>query len=58
MNEKFNYVRLLNERQLCTYIGLGRNKAREFGEKCGAKKKIGGRVLFDKNIIDKAIEEL
>lgn len=57
MNEKFTDVRLLNERQLCTYIGLGRNKAREFVEKCGAKK-ICGRVLFDKNIIDKAIDEL
>lgn len=58
MNEKFNDVRLLNERQLCTYIGLGRNKAMEFGEKCGAFKRIGARVLYDKKIIDKAIDEL
>lgn len=58
MDEKFDNIRLLSERQLCVYTGLGRNKAREFGEKCGAKKKIGGRVLFDKNIIDKAIDEL
>lgn len=58
MDKNYDEVRLLSEKQLCVYTGLGRSKAREFGEKCGAVKRIGARVLYDKKIIDKAIDEL
>jgi hypothetical protein len=58
MEKDYDEVRLLSEKQLCTYTGLGRSKARAFGEKCGSVKRIGARVLYDKKILDKAIDEL
>lgn len=50
-------VRLLNADELCTYIGMGKAKGVEQGKKIGASVRIGRRLLFDKNIIDKAIDE-
>ena len=47
--------RLLNIDEVCTYIGLGQVRAREYMNEIGAVKKFGRRVLFDKTIIDSAI---
>lgn len=50
--------RMLDVNDLCAYINMGKTKASEFGERCGAKRRIGKRVLYDKRIIDRALDEL
>lgn len=50
--------RLLQEPEMKLYIGLGRNKAREFCESIGATVRIGRRVLYDKAVIDAAIDAM
>lgn len=51
-------VRMLDVDGLCTYISMGKTKATEFGERVGAKIKMGKRTLYDKRIIDKALDEM
>ena len=51
-------VRMLDVNALCAYLSMGKTRATEFGENCGAKRKLGKRTLYDKRIIDKAIDEL
>lgn len=50
--------RLLSVADLMQYTGLGRNNAIAFGERCGAKRKIGKRSLYDRKVIDKYINDL
>ena len=62
MNQK-KYVaefetRMLSVDGLAAYIGMGRTKALEFGERCGAKRKMGKRTLYDKKVVDKALDAL
>ena len=51
-------TRMLDVDDLCAYLNMGKTKATEFGEKCGAKRRIGKRALYDKRIIDQALDEL
>lgn len=51
-------TRMMDTEALMAYIGMGRTRASEFGAKCGAKRKMGKRTLYDKRIIDKALDEL
>lgn len=53
-----NSGRLLTIEQLQAYCGIGRNSAMKFGREAGAEIRIGRRVLFDRERIDKAIEKL
>lgn len=55
---KESETRMLDVNALCAYISMGKTRATEFGEKCGAKRKIGKRTLYDKRIIDRALDEL
>ena len=56
MNENnFNGKRLLGKRELCAYIGMGQSRDVEWAKGIGAAIRIGGRLLFDKCVIDKAI---
>lgn len=48
--------RLLSEKEAQAYTGLKRGKVREFGEKINCIKRIGRRVLYDRNIIDAALD--
>lgn len=50
--------RLLSAKEAQAYLGLGKNRARDFAEECGAVKKYGKRVLFDRFILDKAVDAL
>lgn len=50
--------RLLSVTELCTYLSLGRNRATEFGKRIGAEKKVGRRRLYDKKVIDQALDEM
>lgn len=51
-------VRMMDARQLQDYLQLGKNSALIFGKECGAARKIGRRLLFDRVIIDKALDAL
>ncbi|MBQ9212133.1 MAG: polyprenyl synthetase solanesyl diphosphate synthase [Clostridia bacterium] len=48
--------RLLSMKELTKYTGLGQNKARIWAEEVGAVRRIGARVLFDKQAIDAALD--
>lgn len=50
--------RMLSEKEAQDYLGLKRVKCREFGEKINAVKHIGRRVLYDRKIIDDALDSL
>lgn len=54
MNEK----RLLDANEVCVYLSLGRNRGIEFAKSVGAERKIGRRSLYDKKVIDKALDEM
>ena len=49
--------RVLNIREVCIYTGIGQVRAREYMDQIGATKRFGRRVLFDKTVIDKALNE-
>lgn len=50
--------RLLNTKELMNYTGLGESKARQWAAKIGCMKKIGRRTVYDREIIDNAINGL
>lgn len=60
INEKENFSskRLLDAIEVCTYTGLGRCAARAFMDEIGATRKFGRRVLFDKTVIDAALDKM
>lgn len=49
--------RLLNIKEVCSYIGVGQTQARKYMDEIGATKRFGRRALFDKTVIDKALNE-
>lgn len=55
---EINEKRLLNIKEVCAYIGMGQTRAREYMDKIGATRKFGGRVLYDKIVIDKYLDSL
>lgn len=50
--------RLLSVLEASEYIGLGRGATRILLEDWGALRKIGGRVLFDRKIIDEHLDAI
>lgn len=48
-------VRLLSLSEAQLYCGLGRITTRKWCEEIGAVRRIGSRVLFDRVVIDEAI---
>lgn len=50
--------RLIDTDELRIYLNIGRNNAMKFGEEIGAKVRIGRRVLWDKQVIDKYISSI
>ena len=50
--------RLLSWEEAQEYCGLGRSSVRKYAEGIGAIKHYGRRVLFDRVIIDKNMEDL
>ena len=49
--------RLLSISEACVYLGLGKSAARSYLEQIGAKRTIGRRVLYDKDTIDKFLND-
>lgn len=63
MNERIKETlmcekRMFDANETCTYLGLGRNKGIEFAKSVGAERKIGRRCLYDKKVLDKALDNL
>lgn len=56
ITENISGKRLMGLVEACQYCGLGRTAMRSFGERVNAIVKIGGRVLYDKIALDKAID--
>ena len=50
--------RLLDTREAATYCGVGIGTMREFGKKCGAIRRFGRRLLFDRLTLDQAIDRM
>lgn len=50
--------RLLNITEVQVYTGLGVSAARTLMDKIGATRKFGARVLFDKIVIDEALNQM
>jgi len=50
--------KLLGIDELTSFLSLGRNQAREFGVKAGADRRIGGRVLYDREAIERYVDSL
>lgn len=50
--------RLLDVSETCAYLNLGRNKGVEFAKSVGAERKIGRRCLYDKKVLDQALDKM
>ena len=57
-HETFGEKRLLDAIEVCTYLNLGRSKGVEFAKSVGAEIRIGRRCLYDKVVIDKALDAM
>lgn len=51
-------VRMLTLEEACTYTGLGRNSFIKWADLIGSKRKFGARALYDKKVIDEALDRL
>lgn len=49
--------RLLSIKEVCVYMGIGQTQARQYMDQIGATRNFGRRVLFDKTVIDAALNE-
>lgn len=50
--------RLLNVNELMEYMGIGKTGAMRFGKEHGCIVRVGRRVLYDRELVDKAIDSL
>ena len=50
--------RMLSLEEAAQYIGQGAYRTRHYMDEIGASRKIGRRVVFDKNVIDRALDQL
>lgn len=48
--------RLVSIKDFMMWTGLGRNRAAEFGEQIGCRRKIGGRVLYDLKVASQYLD--
>lgn len=49
-------TRMLSADQAGQYVGMGRNTFRKWADQIGATRKFGSRVMFDKVVIDRALD--
>lgn len=50
--------RLLTTKDLAEYMSISLGHAREYGKKAGATRWVGRKLLFDRRIIDRALDKL
>ena len=58
VNGELKEKRLLNIKEVCIYTGRGQVTARKYMDEIGATRKFGRRVLFDKTVIDAALDKM
>ena len=46
----------LSERQLADYLSVGQNIARKVGQQAGARRRIGGRVVYSRADIEQYMD--
>lgn len=51
-------ARMLTQKQAETYAGMGKTAFTAWAEQIGARRKIGRKVLYDRQIIDRAFDEM
>ena len=51
-------TRLLSADQAGQYVGMGRTVFRKWADQIGATRQFGRRVMFDKVVIDKALDAM
>lgn len=54
MNDSKN--RLMDAKETCSYLSLGRNRGVEFAKSIGAEVAIGRRRLYDRVVIDRYLD--
>lgn len=50
--------RLVGIADFMVWTGLGRNRAKEFGEQIGCRRQIGGRVVYDLKVASEYFDRL
>lgn len=55
---KIEDKRLLNIKEVCTYIGIGQTQARKVMQEIGAVRRFGRRILYDKIVIDTYLDDM
>lgn len=56
--EGLNEKRMFSIEEACFYTGMGRTACRKWLDSIGATKKIGKRVICDREVIDKALDTM
>ena len=55
---KIEDKRLLNIKEVCTYIGIGQTQARKTMQEIVAVRRFGIRILYDKIVIDTYLDDM
>ena len=58
MTNDFDNRRFLNMKEVPAYTSLGVTRATQLAKECGAVKRYGKRILVDRKILDKALDDL
>lgn len=58
VNGDITNKRLLSAKEGSEYTSLGANSFRKWAENIGAMRRVGTRVLFDKKVIDAALDRV
>lgn len=58
VKDLMNGKRLLSVSEFCLYTGLGTSKGMAWAKEIGAVRHIGRRVLIDRVVIDRVIDEM
>ena len=57
-NKSINeFKRMLSHQEAASYMGVGLTTMRRLGDELGCVKKVGKRILFDRQKLDKYIDE-
>lgn len=49
--------RLLGVKDLCTFLSMGRDRSIEFAKAAGAERKVGRRCLYDRKVLERALDD-
>ena len=52
------FGRLLDTSELCSYLNMGENRAVAFANGCGARRKFGKTLRYDRAVIDARLDAM